>query len=102
MYMLHCSSTISKGIAIKSADVINGRYTQKRRISGAPSSLPIVPGAPSWAVKSDTGVAAPLRNVTNLQTTSSIGHDRCTSATSDPNQTVDQLRSVNIRVVICV
>ena len=87
---------------IKSAEVINGRYTQKRRLSGAPSLSPIIPGAPSWAVKSDTGVAVPLRNITNVQTTPSTRHDRPTSATSDPNQTVDQLRSVNMCVVICV
>ena len=46
-------------------------------------------------MKSDTGVAVPLRNITNVQTTPSTRHDRPTSATSDPNQTVDQLRLVN-------
>lgn len=45
---------------IKSADAINGRYTLKIRISGPPSISPIVPGAPSWAVKNAAGVAVPL------------------------------------------
>ena len=83
---------------VQSADVINGRYTQKTRVHGAPSLSAIVPGAPSWAVKSDAGVAAPLRNITNVQTTPSRRDVWSTSATSDPNQTIDQLRLVSVCV----
>lgn len=78
---------------VQSTEVINGRYIQKTMVHGAPSLSPIVPGAPSWAVKSDAGVAAPLRNITNVQTTPSRRDVWSTSATSDPNQTIDQLRS---------
>ena len=81
---------------VKSTDVINGRYTQKTRVHGAPSLSSIVPGAPSWAVKTDAGVAAPLRNITNVQSRRDVWS---TSATSDPNQTIDQLRLVSVCVV---
>ena len=94
---ISCESVLSK-YRPALADVINGRYTQKTRVHGAPSLSPIVPGAPSWAVKSDTGVAAPLRNITNVQTTPS--RRDVWSTTSDPNQTFDQLRLVSVYVFI--
>ena len=73
---------------------------RKQGFHGTPSLSPIIPGTLSWAVNSDAGVAAPLRNITNVQTTPSRRDVWSTSATSDPNQTIDQLRLVSVCVII--